>query len=77
MLHEELCVLAGYDRSQANYPALAPWPKVYHLLTGPTTFSSVQPRRLYWVLFSFFDHYIKRVEVIDFRLFRATEYIQS
>ena len=28
---------------------------------------------LYWVLFSFFDHYIKRVEVIDFRLFRATE----
>ena len=27
---------------------------------------------LYWVLFSFFDHYIKRGEVIDFRLFRAT-----
>ena len=28
---------------------------------------------LYWVFSSFFDHYIKRVEVIDFRLFRATE----
>ena len=29
---------------------------------------------LYWVLFSFFDHYyIKRIEVINFRLFRATE----
>ena len=28
---------------------------------------------LRWVLFYFFDHYIKRVEVIDFRLFRATE----
>ena len=27
---------------------------------------------LYWVLFSFFDHYIISGEVIGFRLFRAT-----
>ena len=45
-----------------------------------TTFSSVQFSLmlvgvwlgLHWVLFYFFDHYIKFGEVIGFRLFRAT-----
>ena len=28
---------------------------------------------LHWISFAFYDHFIKRIEVIDFRLFRATE----
>ena len=31
MPHGELCVWAGYDQLQANYPALTPWPKGSHL----------------------------------------------
>ena len=101
---KELCLWAGYDQFQANYPALTSWPKVNLSLVPliDVLFSSVQlfgftsSRSVYYLVPPFWEHlrflvrhvvmatfdaifflrslyYIKRIEVIDFRLFRATE----